>query len=146
MGKKQKNDGCGNTSPTTRRYGPDYLNYHQKPRCHPRRFSLHGSPDLKGSTPSILPLMPSKTTSPLPIPGRPSYSNPCYSHLQTRLLQLTLCRPPVNPNMETSTDSECSSPSSNKYPMEITHTTYPTTIALAPSGVPDQIQNPSPDL
>ena len=46
----------------------------------------------------------------------------------------------------TSTDSECSSPSSNKYPLEVTYTTYPKTIALAPSGVQDQIQNPNPDL
>ena len=61
--------------------------------------------------------------SPLSIPGRPRYSNPCNSHLQTRLLQLTLCRPSLNPNVETSTDSKCSSPSSNEYPLEITHTT-----------------------
>ena len=39
-------------------------------------------------------------------PYRPSYSNPCNSHVQTRLLQLTLCRPSLNLNAETSTDSE----------------------------------------
>ena len=50
------------------------------------------------------------------------------------------------PNMETSTDSECTSPSSNEYSLEITHTTDPAATTLAPGGVPDQIQGPGPDL
>ena len=45
------------------------------------------------------------------------HNNPCNSHIQTGLLQFTLCRSPLKPNTETSTDSECSSPSSN---MELT--------------------------
>ena len=56
------------------------------------------------------------------------------------------CRPPLNPNVETSTDSECSSLSSNEYPMEITHTTNPAATTLAPGGVLDQIQGLGPEL
>ena len=53
---------------------------------------------------------------------------------------------PSNLYTETSTDSERSSLSSNEYSMEITHTTDPAATALAPGGLPDQIQGLGPDL
>ena len=133
---KKKELRRGNTSPMLRRSTPDHLNYRQKFRSDPWHLSFHGGSDCKSGTPSILPLTPSKAISTLLILWRPSYSNPCNSHLQTGLLQLTLHRPSLDPDSETTTCTERSCSSFNQYPMEITHTTDSSTITLATSRIP----------
>ena len=69
-----------------------------------------------------------------------TYSDPCDSHLQVRLLQLALHRASLEPAPETPAGSKCGSPGPHRDPVESTYHTSALPAALAPDRSLNQIQ------